>query len=72
MIDQSVIQYLLLCSIKKGYKSHNVNYLDDDDLIVVYSKKELELYFNRAHGLYIAKESIVGGDDEEDPHVDVY
>lgn len=61
-INSVIRDYYLLCSIAIGGKRHTISELETKNLEIIFTKKEINLYLReREPGIYIAKETIVGG-----------
>lgn len=61
-INSVIRDYYLLCSSSIGQKKLILSELETKDLEIIFTKKEINLYLReREPGIYIAKETIVGG-----------
>jgi propanediol utilization protein len=61
-INNIIRDYYLLCSSSIGQKKHHISELETKNLEIVFTKKEINLYLREKEpGIYIARETIVGG-----------
>jgi hypothetical protein len=65
MVNDKIINYYRLCSLREGGKRHLIDELQEQELDVVLTKKEINLFFRKKDGKYIAKEIVVGAADED-------
>jgi len=66
MMQDNIINYYLLCSVRLGTKRHMINELPPESIDVIFSKKEQELFLRKLDGVYIINETVIGGSDEDD------
>jgi hypothetical protein len=61
MVNEKITKYYLLCSVRMGMRKHIVNELPDKKINVIFTGKEISLYFRQQDGCYVAREIIIGG-----------
>lgn len=62
-MSSTLARYYRLCTVALGGKAHIVSGLPPEKLPILFTKKEIELYFRPLDGAYIARELVVGGSD---------
>ncbi len=60
-MDDRIIKYYLLCTVRIGSKAHIVNEIPDKKLSIVFTKKEIGLFLRKQGNQWIAKDIVVGG-----------
>ncbi len=59
----TLAKYYLLCTARVGEKRHIIDRIPDEQFMAIFTKKEKNLFFRQHDGLWIARETIVGGND---------
>lgn len=63
MSTDRIADYYRLCTVRLGDKKHIIDSLSLK-IDVVFTKKEIGLYFRKHNGYYIAHDSVVGAAEE--------
>jgi hypothetical protein len=61
VIDERIRQYYLLNTASMGKKAHVMDSLPRNQLDLILTGREIELYLRQRDGHYIARELVVGG-----------
>ncbi|SIP85863.1 Hypothetical protein PACV_148 [Pacmanvirus A23] len=64
MVKEEIVNYYLLCTVRNGKRKHIVSELPDKKLNVLFTGKEKTLFFREQNGELVARESVIGGNDE--------
>jgi len=59
--------YYLLCTVHLGGKKHIIQDARARDREIIFTKKEIPLYFRQINGAMIAREAVVGGSSGPGP-----
>ncbi len=63
-VNEKIVNYYLLCTTRIGGKTHIVDALQDTQLNIVFTKKEIDLFLRKHDKHYIAREIVVGGSEQ--------
>ena len=70
-MDARLIEYFKICSITAGGKSHPLDIIPKEHLLHLMTESEMGLFFIKRKGKLVAKESIIGGNEEKNNiHID--
>lgn len=61
MPHEKIKKYYLLCETQLGERRHVINEIPSEKLNIILNKKEIDLYLRKQDGLYIPKETVIGG-----------
>lgn len=62
-MDPRIIEYYKLCSARNGARSHIVNQMRKE-LVLVMKKKETDVYFIDIHDKFVVNETVIGGSEK--------
>ena len=68
MSDNRITKYYLLCTVRNGTKKLLVNSINRKDLNIVFTKREMHMWFRERDGNFMARELVVGGNDLSHKH----
>ena len=66
MINDKIVKYYLLSTVRMGSRKHIVNELPDRKIELVFTKKEIDLFLRIQDGQYVAKEIVIGGQSQSE------
>lgn len=65
MVKQAIINYYLICKIKRDKERHIISGLSDEIINAIMTKKQIDDLLIHEDSEYSIKEYLIGGDPEE-------